>query len=397
MKFLLYYILRSLFVRLNYSDEKITLTKGLFLKRTSVLPLSAIVKITVRQTPPLRIFRAKEVTVFTHGGKIEFFLRRCERLPFIPEMPRLCVKPSFREVLFGALIDTRFLAGIAFFAAVLRRISTIISSDYFDRVISALLTTAEWLSELLLKIHVGISHITAFAAVFAACSWIFAFAVKLLKLWNFRVSRRNNVVFVKSGLFSLYEAYLIHNTSAAVCRKTTLCAVFGCAPVYYGKTMIYPAASKKLFERLVSRLLKIPSETVLPVKTPLRGIAGHCLKPLWVFGISTALLVLFYISEIRFARLLKTVLYCAVFSSGYIAVCGMLLMKNAESAFGERSLRLSYRRGTAVFCACFPREISRGYSLSQSFFQRKKRLCDYRAFIIGKIKYRARFLPVKFP
>ena len=381
-------------MKLEYSDGKITLTKGVFIKRTAILPLTAAVKITVRQTPLLRIFRAKEVTVFTHRGKLELFLNKTEQPPFLPVMPSLGIKPRFREILFGALIDTRALAGIAFFAAVLQRIGRIIGSSYFERIISALFSTAEKLSETLLMIHVAVPTIAAFAAVFAAFSWIFAFLTKLIKLSGFRLSRRGKFVYIKSGVFTLYETALVQNTAAVITRRTMICMLFGRSPVYYSKTMVYPAASEKLFERILVKLFGITPESAAPVKTPPSGTAAHCIVPLCVFGISTALLILFYFSRLSSAKLLKTVLYCAVFAGGYIALCGMILMKNAESSFGKHRVRLSYRRGTAVYCACFPREIERGSVLSQSIFLRSKGLFDYKALVSGRKSFRARRLPI---
>lgn len=398
MNFLLYYILRRFFLKLEYTDEKLILTKGVFLKRTSLLPLSAVVKIVVKQPPILRIFRAKEVGIFTHNGKVEFFLSKNEQPPFIPTllpvMPKNGIRPRFREIIFGALIDTRALAGIAFFAAALQRIGSIVGSSYFDKIISALFTTAEKLSETLMLLHVAVPKIAAFAAVFAACSWLFAFCVKLVRLSGFRLSRRGKTVYVKSGAVTLYETFLVQNTAAVITRKTVLCMLFRCSPVYYCNTVVYPAASEKRFRRIASRFFGVADEFSLPVKTPPGKIACHCLLPLWTFGISSALLVLFYLSEYSFAQLLKTVLYCAVFASGYISLCGMLLMRNALSSFGENTVRLSFRRGTAVYRVCFPRGLSRGYVISKSIFSRGD-LYNYKALIVGQKSYRARRLPIK--
>lgn len=395
MKFLFYYILRRFFVSLEYSGEKITLRKGLILKRTSVVPLSAIVKTVVKRSPFMRLFRAKEITLCTLGGKIEFFLGENEQPPFLPAMPKCRIKPSFGGILFGAFIDTRALAGIAFFTAILRKIGVIIGSSYFDGLISALMTTAEKLSQTLLIIHVAVPRVAAFAAVFAICSWIFAFTVKLLRLSGFCLSRKKELVFIKSGVFTLYETVLVRNTDAVIMRKTIICLFARRSPVYCNKTMIIPAASENDFERILEKLFGIPPESVVLAKTPFKKIAGHCIVPLWVFGISLALLVMFYMSWLSFAQLLKTAIYCAVFASGYISLCGVILMKNASSAFGENRVKLSFRRGTAVYSACFPRGISRSITLSQSIFQRFANLCDYKAFIIGRKSYKARQLPLK--
>ena len=182
MKFLLYYILRRFFVRLEVTRGKIVLTKGFFFKITAFIPRSSVVKIVIKRSPLLRFFRAKHVEIFTLNGKVEFYLGESEPVPFISRMPKVCIKPRFSEILFGAFIDARALAGIAFFAIVLRRIGKIFGSSYFDGIISALFSTAEKISDALLVVHVAVPKIAAFAAVFAVCAWIFTFIVKFLSL-----------------------------------------------------------------------------------------------------------------------------------------------------------------------------------------------------------------------
>ncbi len=395
MKFLLFYILRRFFVRLEYTDKKITLTKRIIIEKTAVIPLSAIIKTVTRISPIMRIFRAREVTVYTLNGKIEFFLNQNEQPPFIPKMPEYCIKPRFFEILFGAFIDTRALAGIVFFAAMLQKIGSIVGGSYFDGIISALMTTAEKLSETLLMIHIAVPRIAAFAAAFATFSWIFAFLSKLIRLSGYCLSKSGKFVFVKSGVITLYETALVQNTNALLLRKTAVCMFIKRFPVYYGADMIFPAASERIFAKISERFFGIPNENTALLKTPLRKIFGHITVPFWAFIISSALLFVFYYLNLNQAQILKTVLYCAVFSSGYIAACGIALVKNAESSFGDFRIKLSFRRGTALYSVFFPREISRGFALSQNIFQRTAHLCDYKAFIVGRKSFRARQLPLK--
>lgn len=389
MNFLLYYILRRFFVTLEIDERKIMLTKGLVIKRTSVVLLSAIVKTVVKHSPLLRLFHAKEVTVFTYNGEIRFFLSENEQITFIPKMPKMRITPRFREVLFGAFIDTRALAGIAFFTAILRKISVIIGGSYFDGLISALMTTAQKLSQILLIIHVAVPRVAVFLAVFAVCAWIFAFTVKLLRLSGFCISRKGELIYIKSGIFTLYETVVVQNTAAVVMRKTVVCGLFGCSPVYCHDVMILPALAEKDFTRILEKLFGMKRENAVAVKTPFKNLAGHCVAPLWVFGISLAVLIMFYMSKLNFAQLTKTAIYCALIGSGYISVCGIILMKNAQSKFGTCTT-LSFRRGTAVYTACFPRSISRTVTLSQSIFQRFSNLCDYRTTVVGRKSYKAK-------
>lgn len=395
MKFLLFYILRRFFVRLEYADEKITLTKRIVIEKTAVIPLSAIIKTVTEISPIMRVFRAKKVTVCTLNGKAEFFLRADEQPPFLPKMPEHCIRPRFFEIVFGAFIDTRALAGIVFFAAMLQKIGGIVGGSYFDGIISALMTTAEKLSETLLLIHIAVPRIMAFAAAFATFSWIFAFLSKLIRLSGYRLSKSGKFVFVKSGAITLYETALVQNTNALLLRKTAVCMFIKRFPVYYGADMIFPAASEITFAKISDRFFGIPNEDAALFKTPPSKIFGHITVPFWAFIISSALLFMFYYLNLNEAQILKTVLYCAVFSSGYITVFGIALVKNAKSSFGDVCIKLSFRRGTALYSVFFPREISRGFALSQNIFQRASSLCDCKAFTVGRKSFRARQLPFK--
>ena len=232
MDFLLYYILRKLFVRLEFTENEIILEKGIIIRRKSVLPLKNIVRVSAERSLIMRIFGAKKITVFSVRGKTAFYLRKNEPLPFLPEIRSVILRPRFSAVMFGAFIDTRALGGIAIFAAFLRRLSTIFGGEYFNNIISAISDTAETLTNALSILHIAVPRITAVLAVFVLAAWSLAFVRKLLRLANLRAARRGNILRVQSGIITLYEHTLVLN-SAAPTLVSPLSAVFAKrAPIY---------------------------------------------------------------------------------------------------------------------------------------------------------------------
>ncbi len=378
MNFLLYFILRKLFVKLRFSDKEISLEKGLLLKRLSVMPLSAVVRITSRRTLFLRLFHAKEVEVFTLGGKMRFFLSQNEKLPFLPDKRTVVSRPRFREVMLGAFIDTRALGGLFVFAAVLRKISAIFGSEYLDYIVSALSQTAEELEKALGFFRVAVPKIAVTLAVFALGAWTFAYLRKLTRLARFRVSKSGSVLFVESGVVTLYEHALVPNSAVIRCDTVTTLLTRK-APLYIWNVMICPGA----------KLTKLPKHRL---SSPKRAFLGHIAVPLTEIFLFSLALGAVYFTDVS-AMLLKTILYSGIIVNLYAVVLYILYMCRSGALFGEKRVLVSARRGLRLYTAAFPRETVTMEKVSQSVFQRRSGMCNYRLFITERRKFTVRQLP----
>lgn len=386
MNFLLYYVLRRLFVKLRFSDKEISLEKGLLLKRLSVIPLSAARRITSRRTPFMRLFRAKEIEIFTLGGKIRFYLPKNERLPFLPETSdkHVIATPRFREIMLGAFIDTRALGGLFVFAAVLRRISAIFGSEYFDQIISVLSQTADELEKALSFMRVTVPKVAVTLAVFALGAWAFAYLRKLARLARFRVAKSGGMLFVESGVVTLYEHALVPNSDigseCAVIRCDTLTTILARrAPLYVRGVMVCPS----------SRRGELPEKRL---SSPKRAFFGHIAAPLVWLGIFTAALGAVHLSDYS-AMLLKTVLYSGIIVNLYTAVLYLLYMYRAGAAFTGELAAVSARRGLRLYTTVFPRGAVSQRAVSQSVFQRRSGLCNFRVSLMEHKRFTVRQVP----
>lgn len=397
MNLLMYYVLRRFFIKLRFSDNEISLEKGLIIKRVSVMPLSSAVKATSRRTLIMRLIRAKEITVFTLGGKIVFYLSVNEHFPLLPENRFHGIKPRFSDVMFGAFIDTRALSGLFLFTAVLRKFNAIFGSEYFYKLIHALTKTADELEKILGFFRVTAPRILVTVAVFTLGAWTFAYIRKLINLCRFCVSKNSGLLFVKSGVLTLYEHALVLNSAlstnnaAMISCGTVTTLISRRAPLYFRGVMICPCVRR----RDLSKTLKALCGETLPqdrLVSPKRAFLGHIAAPLSWFGIFAALIVLTYCSD-RSVMLLKTVLYSGAIVNLYTAVLYLLYMRRSWIALGKDVTAMTARRGLRLYTAVFPNDVIRQRAVSQSLFQRRPGLCNVKLALVERGKITVRQLP----
>lgn len=365
MNLVLYFIFRTLFMRLEFSEDKLIIHKGLVFARIHEIPISSIVRITIRRTLPLRILRVKTAEIFTLRGRFKIFLRRDEEIPF-GEAPKRFSKPRFRKIAFGAFIDIRALGAVALFAAVLRRIGTIFGGKYLDNILKVLDTAAVNVERALSALQVYVPKVAAVIAVFALSAWGFAFLRKLLALSRFQVGRSGEYITVTSGLITLYEHILVRNSAAFVFQNSPISLAAKRAPVYLRGVMIYPCAAKAN---------KTAGFSAAP---PRKAWLGYCAVPLTLSGIFAALLTVVYISEkLRGAMLLRTALWCGLIAGLWSAAVFLYYMKYSGIKLRGRICNASARRLLRLYTVIFNEDIITSKTISQSVFQRHSGLCNF--------------------
>ena len=172
MNFLLYFLLRRLFVRMELTPGSISVSKGLMFRRRCEIPLSAVTRIEIRRTVLLRLLRGKRVEISTLSGGVWFYLSSRERLPFLPEYSGACVKAAPLQAIAGAFIDTRALSGVITFGLLLNRAGSVFGSESFSRIMSLILGAAEEVTRILGELHIAVPRVTAFVGVFIAAAWL---------------------------------------------------------------------------------------------------------------------------------------------------------------------------------------------------------------------------------
>lgn len=344
MRFILFFLLRRFFVRAEYNSSEIVVTKGIFFIRTAVVPLASIVRITVRRSLFLRLFRAKEVKVYCNLGGVSFFLSRDEEFAPFGAFPDSAAwkSASFAEEALGAFCDTHALGGVFLFAAALIRSGKLLGNEYSERAVSLLekmlSDTIENVSGILQSVQIFIPRAAVVIAVLVLAGWAFAFFKKLLGLMRFRVAFDGERVFVKSGVFTLYEHTLFPNSSEAVYEQSVIFLLLNRALVRVRGVIVFPSVKR-------GRVKHDCRPTGLP------ALWGYCGVPVTFALLSGAALI-----AARSAELVGTVLYCVLFASLYAAFVRACYMRFSGLSEGESSAALTARRGLRLYSGVIPKE-----------------------------------------
>ncbi|MGN1339436.1 MAG: PH domain-containing protein [Oscillospiraceae bacterium] len=395
MDFLLYFILRRIFQRLELAPDRITVTKGLIFRRRCDIPVSAVTKIEIRRTPALRLLRGKRVEISTLCGGTFFYLRSWEHLPFLPEKEGASVKAGALQCIAGAFVDTRALSGVVTFALFLNRIGSVFGSESFSRIISAMVGAAEGITQLLSALHIGIPRVTATAAVFVGTAWLFVFLRKALGMLRFRLSCGGGFITIQRGVFTLYECRLVRNNLTACLRCDTLTTLLlRSAPLYCHDVMLFPPVDRRTADRLLSKLCRLPvnrlTDRVIP---PYSAIFGHCAVPLTWFGLSASALLLTFAAEPTAADLLRSLLWCGAAISLWFVVTYAIYMRLSGASRAAGVTGLSFRRGARLYTAVIPDEKAPMYVLGRNIFQKFSGMCDITLAVAGRKRFKLRNVP----
>lgn len=395
MNIIFYYLLRRFFVRLRFEREYIILEKGLILRRRAVVPITSITRTEIRRSPLLRLIYAKKITVETLSGKISFYLKKNEELPFLPKNRGHVIRPDRFSVFFGAFADTRALSGVVVFSLTVYRIGQFFGGNHIDRVISAISDTAEELTRTLELLHIAVPRAAAVLTVFVLTAWGFAFVMKLLGMASFRVSSRSGCITVKRGLITLYETVVVLNNLDAVISCNTVSTLAARkAPLYARGEMIFPPVGEEISRRLIGSLCGFPPENAPETKPPLKALFGHCALPLgWAGGFAAAIILAEFALHFDFilsAELLKALLWCGLAVSLWaVFVCGLYWRFSGISE-GKELLKISARKGYRLYEGYIPKRAAVLETISQNPFQRRSGLCDRTVTLYGKRKFRLR-------
>ena len=219
-------------------------------------------------------------------------------------------------------------------------------------------------------------------------------------LLRFRVGFVGNTgreyIVVRSGLFTLYEHILVQYNAAVTHINSPVSLLVKRAPVYLRDVMIYPCADRKDFVRLSHIILGGERiKAVKPVRTPMKAFLGYCAVPLCWSGVFAALLTFIYVSEeLRGAQLIKTALYGGLFVSLYSAVICLFYIRHSGISFNKRLCVLGVKRSLRMYTAVFPKDTIEVGTISQSVFQRRSGLCNFKISTSQKQGFNLKQLPI---
>lgn len=396
MEFLLYFVLRRIFVRTEFSREMITVTRGLIFRRRYDIPLSAVTKIEIRRTPVIRLFRGRRVEVSTLSGGVYFYLHIREEMPFLPGYSGASVRAKPIQSAAGAFVDTRALSGVITFALLLNRTGSVFGSDSFSRIMSAMLGAAEEVQKVLGALHIGVPRVTALSAVFVSAAWLLAFVRKAVGMMRFRLSCEDGFITVRHGVFTLYEYRLVRNNLTACLRCDTLTTLaLGCASLYAHDVLIFPALRRRAADRLLTKMCGLPPPQENRVKPPFSALFGHCAAPLGWLAVFAGALLLTFIAKPIAADLIQSLLWSGAVISLWYAATYAVYMRKSMAARSGGVTGLAFRRGARLYTAVIPDRKIMYTVTGRNIFQRFSGMCDITIACAGRKRYKLRNVPYR--
>ncbi len=377
-------------MRISYNSQKITITKGIFLVRTAVVPLKSIVRITVRRSLFLRLFRAKEIEIFCNLGSVRFYLGRDESFPPLGELPELPFSQAgkastFGEAALGAFSDTHALGGVFLFAAALTRVSGLLGDEYSERL-SVLLEKlfsdmVDNVNGFLQSAQIVIPRAVVAVAVLALAGWAFAFSKKLLSLIRFRVFVTGERVCVRSGLLTLYEHTLFPNYSGEFYEEGVLSLMLRRAPVRMRGVIISPASQKQA------------DSAESGARSPKTAWWGHCGVPLFIALAAGAGLIFVSLTErLSDYELLKTALLCVMAAALYSAAVRLIFMRYSRLAVLNKAVSVTARRGLRLRSVVITRGRAVCVTRRRNLFNKSRG--NVEIFTRDRLRFKVRQIPL---
>ena len=395
MEFLLYFVLRRIFLRMELTHDRIIIAKGLIFRRCCDIPLSAVTKIEIRRTVALRLLRGKRVEISTLCGGTSFYLRTWESLPFLPKYSGAGVNAGTLQCIAGAFVDTRALSGVVTFGLFLNRIGKVFGGESFNRIMAAMEGAAEGISQLLSLLRIGVPKVTALAAVFVGTAWLFVFLRKALGMLRFRLSCEGGYITIRRGVLTLYECRLVRHNLTAVLRCDTLTTLLlRSAPLYCHDVMLFPPVKRFTADRLLSKMCGLPVNKLdKRITPPFSALFGHCAAPLgWLGGILAALLLTFITQPVA-ADMIQSLLWSGAVISLWFTVTYGIYMRLSGASKAAGITGLSFRRGARLYTAVIPDSKAAMYILGRNVFQRFSGMCDITLAVAGRKRYKLRNVP----
>lgn len=394
MEFILYFILRRIFVRTELTPGHISVSKGLIFRHRAEIPLSAVTKIEIRRTILLRILHGKRVEISTLSGDVWFYMRSWEHIPFLPGYDGISVRATSMQAIAGAFIDTRALSGVITFGLLLNRTGNVFGSESFSRIMSLLVGAADEITRLLSALHIGVPRVTAFTGVFIGAAWLFVFFRKAIGMLRFRVSCEGGYITIRRGVFTLYECRLVRHNLTGILRCDTLTTLLlRSAPLYAHDVMLFPPLTRRDADRMLSKLCGIKPPEGRSVKPPFSALFGHCAAPLgWLAAFSGAL-ILTFIAEPVAADLVQSLLWSGAAISLWFTGAYIIYMRLSCAAHAGDVTALAFRRGARLYTAVFPDRKVVMTITGRNIFQRFSGMCDMTLAVTGRKRYRLRNVP----
>lgn len=264
----------------NITDEGIYIFKGVLRIKKQFIYFKNISSIIIEKPFYLLAIRAVNVKVDTDAGDgkkpdLAFSMRKsdAEKLLFLAEEKLIdhnrvisrVYSPRVLYITILSLISSNSLSGILLASTFISQSGNLLGREFEQMLVSNLTNLVEILA-------FGVPPVAATIAYVLIGGWMLAFLINILRNTNFTVTRRDNSILLRAGVFTTRHYLLnVKRINLAEIRQTLFTKVFGFYSVFincagYGKqrnstSILIPAAGRK--EAMSNLKLLLPEITFI--------------------------------------------------------------------------------------------------------------------------------------
>ncbi len=371
----------------DISEHRLRLCRGLFVRRTTLIPLRWVTTLTVERPLWMRPLRAVRVSADTDGGNhrladVRLTVWRQHASLFLPESEDgVYLRAKAWRIWLLCLLSSDSLGGLLLLTAALRQSSVLLGEGIRNTVMYNLEAAADTL--------VAIPRTAAVLILIVAVGWVTGTVRHLLRHLPFALCRREDTLTTYMGRITpRIHCCTVEAVNYVDIRQTLTAHLLKMYTVYisctgYGKdkntlAVVIPPHRRPaeewrlLFPRLrpcavtlrpakgaMLRYVRLP--LILLVGLPLAGQAVGWLFPLW--------------RELATYLSLLATLPCLWLGIVRIAACRI-----AGVGYGEGQYWLCYARRLSLHRVTVPENKVAAMHIRQSLWQRRRGVCDLRLY-----------------
>ncbi len=400
-------------VRYRFDEYAMHMTSGLLVRRTSHIPWSKVITLSVYNGFFLKPFHTVHLRVDTLGGSFKnadfaIYLspRRAEEL-MCSVRKASCLKkgcvyaPNSFSIFALALLNSNSLAGVVFIATFFTQTGKLLGQEFADVLIGTMENVAR-------NVAFGIPPAAAMLAYLVLLGWLVGFFFNFFRYKNMKVYRNQESLMITGGLFSQREYCMRYADIYFIdIRQSITSKLLGLFSLYifvvgYGKdkegiSCIIPTELAPKFQKDCQLLF--PAFQVMPrhLRPCKGGLLRFLSEPLYVLlGITVGMLLFIFLFPGWRSFVLFVGLMMMVPALAFFTIRVMDFYTNGISFDGE-NYTIRYSKGFYLHTVVLPVRFVTMVEVRQSFFQRFRHTCDLyiRSKSEGQVVHRCRNLSFK--
>ncbi|MDF2567019.1 MAG: putative rane protein [Oscillospiraceae bacterium] len=379
-------------------NQGIHFKKGILFKKTRFIPYERLSTVTFEYPYYLMPFRAVRFKSDTDAGNsktpdFSITMRKKDALRLIEksQIPfrnndnlKRVYQPKSLYVAILSLITSNTLTGVLFFSALVSQSGNLLGQEFEDKLVDSLTNIAKLLA-------FGVPTFAAILAYIFLGGWAIAFILNIIRHKGFTVSRKGNVLDIKTGIL-ITRRYSISTKRVNLieARQSLLTKLFGFFSVFihssgYGKqknelSVLIPAANKYETKRNLHILLpEIPLGT-RQIRPKIKTLSRFLVPPI---SIILGLVGLSIVSYWLFPAFSKVILFLGIMAE--LPAFWFLFVKIVSyfhTGIGKHNdvYTFSYTYAYSIVTSAIPAKKISTIVLRQSLFQKFSNCCDVVVF-----------------